>query len=455
MERLEDIDRAVDSIRSQRHPADELILVIDHNDELARLVRDRFQDVRVITNVEARGLSGGRNTGIAGATSDVVAFLDDDAQAHTDWLETMLPWYADQSIIAVGGSSQPVWRSGRPTWFPVEFDWVVGCSYRGLPIKAADVRNLIGSNMSFRREVFAKVGGFHSAIGRVGARPVGCEETELCIRAARQIPGSRIVYDPVVSVSHYLPEGRARWRYFRSRCYAEGLSKAIVAELTGPDRGLASERSYVTHTLPAGIVTGVREAVRERTMAPLRRAGVIIVGLGLTSTGFVVGSTRRLWSRVEQVPRSELVPPKIGNPELREPTRAAMADLTVVIPARNAAMFIEECLESVLASGPAEVIVVDGKSTDATRAIASRYPVRLLDDGGRGVAAARVMGATAARTEWVALVDVDVLLPPGALAALLDEAGDGGYTALQAGLEHVGVRLLGPGIGRSPPIWTQ
>lgn len=126
---------------------------------------------------------------------------------------------------------------------------------------------------------------------------------------------------------------------------------------------------------------------------------------------------------------------------MTETTRVALPDLTVVVPVRNAAAFIEACLDSVLASGAAEVIVVDGRSTDTTLEIARRYPVRLLDDEGRGVAAARLLGAEAAATEWLALVDVDVLLPPGALAALLDEAKGGGYSALQAGLESTS----GPG----------
>lgn len=119
----------------------------------------------------------------------------------------------------------------------------------------------------------------------------------------------------------------------------------------------------------------------------------------------------------------------------------ALVDLTVVVPVRNGELFIESCLTSVVASRPAEVIVVDGRSTDATLEVVRRYDVRLLDDGGRGVAAARVMGAMAATTEWLALVDVDVLLPPGALVALLAEARAGGYSALQAGLRSVS----GPG----------
>ena len=62
---------------------------------------------------------------------------------------------------------------------PREFNWVVGCTHRGMPSTTAPVRNLIGCNMSFRREVFSRIGGFRDQIGRVGARPSGCDETEL------------------------------------------------------------------------------------------------------------------------------------------------------------------------------------------------------------------------------------------------------------------------------------
>src|SRR5439155_54307 len=76
----------------------------------------------------------------------------------------------------------------RPTWHPPEFGWVVGCSYRGLPVEPAPVRNLIGCNMSMRRELFDAVGGFTHGIGRIGTIPLGCEETEWCIRVRQRFP---------------------------------------------------------------------------------------------------------------------------------------------------------------------------------------------------------------------------------------------------------------------------
>jgi glycosyltransferase involved in cell wall biosynthesis len=111
-----------------------------------------------------------------------------------------------------------------------------------------------------------------------------------------------------------------------------------------------------------------------------------------------------------------------------------MLDLSVVVPARNAEALIEECLRSIAASGVREIIVVDGESTDATAELARRHGAQVISDGGRGLPAARHMGALAARADWVALIDADVVLGEGDLARLLDEARAEGYTALQAGL---------------------
>lgn len=70
----------------------------------------------------------------------------------------------------------------------VENAGLVGCTYRGMPKVATEVRNFIGANMSFLAEVPNRVGGFKAALGRQDAVPLGCEETELCIRS---VPGHR------------------------------------------------------------------------------------------------------------------------------------------------------------------------------------------------------------------------------------------------------------------------
>jgi glycosyltransferase involved in cell wall biosynthesis len=118
-----------------------------------------------------------------------------------------------------------------------------------------------------------------------------------------------------------------------------------------------------------------------------------------------------------------------------------MLDVSVIVPVRNAERLLDECLVSIVESQPREIIVVDGNSTDRTRKIAALYPVRLLSDQGRGLPVARLLGAEAASSARVALIDADVVLPEGALGALLDEFAEGGYLGLQAGLRSTS----GPG----------
>lgn len=284
---------ALASLRRQRRAPDEVIVVVDHDPRLLDWVRRSAPDVTAIANRGPRGLSGARNTGVRAARAPVLAFLDDDAVAAPDWLERLAAPYADGAVAGVGGAVLPRWRTRRPGWFPEEFAWVVGCSYRGLPEGRAEVRNLIGCNMSFRREAITEVGGFAGSLGRVGARPLGCEETDLCIRIAMRIPGARLVYEPAAAVWHDVPEERARWRYFRRRCFAEGRSKAEVARRVGRARGLASERSYAARTLPRGVGRALGHAGRRGDVVALGRGAAIVAGLAFTTAGYAAGAVGR------------------------------------------------------------------------------------------------------------------------------------------------------------------
>jgi glycosyltransferase involved in cell wall biosynthesis len=287
--RWNDLVRAVESIQRQTHPAQDLIVVVDHSPTLLQRVRHEIPGVRAVENREAPGLSGARNTGLTSTDASVIAFLDDDAAAAPDWLDRLMAGYRDERVLGVGGAVEPVWQAGRPAWFPSEFDWVVGCSYAGLPEAAGAVRNLLGCNMSFRREVFERVGGFRIGIGRIGAYPVGCEETEMCIRATHAWPDRIFLYDPMARVSHHVPKNRGTWEYYRSRCYGEGLSKALVAQFVGTADGLASERRHALRTLPRAVGRDLVDIARRGDVAGLGRAGAILAGVGFVIAGFLAG----------------------------------------------------------------------------------------------------------------------------------------------------------------------
>lgn len=293
-ERREQLGAAIGSVLNQRLRPERVVVVIDHNERLLRAIRASFPEVEAVANEGTQGLSGARNTGVrACASTDVVAFLDDDAVAEPDWLERLASHYADPAVVGVGGGVLPIWQSDRPSWFPEEFQWVVGCSYRGLPVGLRPVRNPIGCNMSFRRSVFEVVGGFREGMGRSGQDAAGCEETELCIRVHRQYPNSVILYDPGAVVHHHVTAERSRWAYFRRRCLAEGRSKSAVVRAVGAGETLGAERAYVTRTLPAGVVRGVADAVTRLDAGGLMRAGAIVAGLALTTAGYLMAKSSR------------------------------------------------------------------------------------------------------------------------------------------------------------------
>ena len=291
--RHEETCAAVDSVLAQSFPAKEVIVVVDHNPALHASLTAALPGVTVVENREERGLSGGRNTGVALARGDVVAFLDDDAVADPDWLKFLADSYADPAVMGVGGLILPHWRVHRPSWFPEEFDWVVGCTYRGMPESRAQVRNLLGANASFRRQAFEVAGGFQHGIGRsAGKLPLGCEETEFCIRLRQRQPGAVVLFDNRAVVRHHVPADRGRFAYFRSRCYAEGLSKALVTASVGASDGLSAERSYVTRTLPAAVARGLTDMIKGDGSG-LGRAGAVCAGLAATAAGYAIGTAKQ------------------------------------------------------------------------------------------------------------------------------------------------------------------
>lgn len=287
--RWEALLAAVASVGRQTHPALETIVVIDHNSRLLEQALAELKDVRVIASEHAPGLSGTRNTGIERAVGDVVAFLDDDAIADDTWLEELARVYDDPEVIGAGGVARPRWEGGTaPRWLPQEFYWTIGCSYRGLPTQPTPIRNPIGANMSFRKAVFDRTGGFTTGIGRVGSTPLGCEETELSIRARQAHPGGVVLHVPTACVEHVVSAERVSWGYFRSRCWAEGLSKALVTEEVGSTDALSSEWAYTLRTLPTGILRGLLDVV-QGDLTGLRRSGAIVAGLLVTAAGYVRG----------------------------------------------------------------------------------------------------------------------------------------------------------------------
>ena len=267
---------------------DDVVVVIDHNDRLLMnavegLTRTSGPTrIRVIANSNQSGLSGARNTGIASTDATIVAFIDDDAEVIPGWIGHLLAPFSDTSVVAVGGRAMPARPDRFPAWWPPEYNWVVGCSWAGLPEALTEVRNVIGCCMAFRRDALVETDGFDPALGRVGSNAAGCEETELCIRLRRG--GARVLYEPRATVLHHVDDRRLTARYFVRRCWSEGRSKArITRRLDGGSLG--PERRFAIDAVRQSISTGTRATLRLE-WSGIARAAALVGGLCTTGLGF-------------------------------------------------------------------------------------------------------------------------------------------------------------------------
>jgi GT2 family glycosyltransferase len=111
--------------------------------------------------------------------------------------------------------------------------------------------------------------------------------------------------------------------------------------------------------------------------------------------------------------------------------------VSVIVCVRNRDQALAHCLRALKTADPAEVIVVDGASTDRTVDVATAAGFRVVSDGGAGLGAARQLGAEVATNPYVAFVDSDVVLEPQTLELLQREAETNGWDAVQA-------RMVGP-----------
>ena len=288
-QRWNDVVASYESLTSQTRSPDEIIVVIDHNQVLLERFRVRFPDAVVLPNTGPDGLSGARNTGVQASSADVILFLDDDATAVPGWVESIIQPFRTPMCRVLPAGPNPNWdEPGRPTWFPEQFLWVVGCSYDGLPTEQADIRNPLGCAMGFRRSAWEITGGFSSSVGRVGSHPVGAEETEFSIRLRQLEPSTRIVMVPEAVVRHRVSGERLSRKYFLRRCYWEGVSKAVVSAGVGSKDALESERSYTTKVLPRAFLAGLRDTATG-DLGGLQRSAAVFSGLFATTAGYVRG----------------------------------------------------------------------------------------------------------------------------------------------------------------------
>lgn len=288
LDRLQDIHAAVRSVFGQTRKPDELLIAIDHNRELlARLEQELDPSVRFVLNDGLQGLSETRNVAARAATGDVLAFVDDDAIAEPDWLEKLAAPFSNPKVVAVGGEVVPLWQNGGgPGWLPEELYWIVGCSYKGMPVRDNCIRNPLGCNMAFRKEALEQAGMFEVYIGGIGQRLKGGEEAELCLRMARRLPGCLIVYEPQSVIHHKVPTSRTNFKWAITKSHQEGACKAKVDKFgqAHSEEPLATENSYLRYLLLSAVP---KRLVRFYSLQGWLQAGAILLSVAAVGVGYL------------------------------------------------------------------------------------------------------------------------------------------------------------------------
>jgi len=265
LERLGDITDAVGAVLSQKKSDDELLILADDRKDLLEGLGKAFHGMPVrILAAKEPGLCFARNLGIKESRGDYVVFLDDDAVPADGWLDSLLEPYSDAEVLATGGGIEPEWIAGRPSWFPGELDWLVGCFYSGHSSESSRVRNVIGANMSFRRSIFERTGFFSEKIGAIGKRRLAGDDSEFCMRVRETYGAGHIVYVPKALVRHRVPLSRGTLEYSFRRAYVEGASKAVIAKMYAKSRkdseSLDTEASYMKYLLAKGLPSKLNPA---------------------------------------------------------------------------------------------------------------------------------------------------------------------------------------------------
>jgi glycosyltransferase involved in cell wall biosynthesis len=273
---------AIESIESQQPRPAEIIVAVDHNPSLFRRVASAFPTTRVIENTGEHGLSANRNSGVAHADNEFIAFLDDDARALPGWLGALFEPLSDGQIIGTGGIALPVWLCPRPRWFPDEFGWIIGANIGPVLPQTGRVRNVWGQSMALRTADFREIGGFRADFGKIGARYRCPEDTDLCVRLSRHRPHSSWLMVADAKIEHVVSRERATLSFFLQRCYWEGRQKAEWA--SGGGR-LTVESDFVTRRVPNGLKTYLLRAALDGDLDNLARATSLVLGASSAALG--------------------------------------------------------------------------------------------------------------------------------------------------------------------------
>jgi glycosyltransferase involved in cell wall biosynthesis len=229
---------AIDSLLAQTCPDCE-ILVVDNasSDNTRQVTESRLDNPRLKYVYEPiLGLSTARNRGAKETKAPILAYLDDDAIASSQWLEILLNAYENNEKLAVaGGKVTLIWPQGynQPNWLSDDLAGGLGAFDLGDNVVYITHPNLTprGVNYSIRRDFLDKIGGFDPNLGRIGKKLLSNEELYTTELALAQ--GWQVGYFPDALVEHNVAPERINRQWFMRRSWWQGISEHYREEVAG------------------------------------------------------------------------------------------------------------------------------------------------------------------------------------------------------------------------------
>ncbi len=167
----------------------------------AELQAQQFSEKAPVRIIPTGPLSPAKKRDIAlkYGQGEILAFMDDDAYPHKDWLKNAVKNFADPEVAAVGGpavtpdSDNPRQKASGLVYssFLVSGNY----SYRYMPGNRQEVEDYPSCNFLVRKEVLRELGGFNTDFWPG-------EDTKLCLDITSKL-GKKIIYDPGVLVYHH------------------------------------------------------------------------------------------------------------------------------------------------------------------------------------------------------------------------------------------------------------
>ena len=218
-------------------PATLEVLVVDNGstdgtqDLLATELAKPRKFAFAVVEEKQKGKASALNSGLRSAKGEVIVVIDDDVVVHPLCLTKHLEAYRLTNFYAIQGPILPgVDVNGNPASPDKLREYNIPHIDYGEQI--CEIRGLTGTNMSFKREVFAKVGFFDARLGP-GAAGFS-EDTEYSMRIRRA--GFKIGYTPHAIVYHELNPDRYGRQYNRMVEYRKGLSRSLYRQDSIPLR---------------------------------------------------------------------------------------------------------------------------------------------------------------------------------------------------------------------------